>query len=51
VFLLSIYQNIRAYWRYRRCLIELSKLDDKTLRDVGMSRSEAYARAWQETRP
>ena len=46
----SIIRAVRAYWRYRSSLFALSQLDERMLRDIGMSRGELEGRAWQAAR-
>lgn len=41
---------IGAWRRYRRCMHELSKLSDRELADIGISRSGIMTVAWQSAR-
>jgi uncharacterized protein YjiS (DUF1127 family) len=38
---------IRAWWRYNESVRELARLNDRELADIGISRSEIPAVAWQ----
>lgn len=37
---------VRAWWRYDQSMRELSRLDDRELADIGLSRSDIPAVAW-----
>jgi len=41
---------IRAWWRYNESVRELTRLNDRELADIGISRSEIPAVAWQNAR-
>lgn len=41
---------LRAWWRYNESVKELSRLDDRELADIGISRSEIPSIAWQHAR-
>jgi len=38
---------VRAWWRYNESVRELARLDDRELADIGITRSEIPAIAWQ----
>jgi uncharacterized protein YjiS (DUF1127 family) len=40
MFVIAILARIRAYLRYRETMVELSRLTDRELDDVGLSRFE-----------
>jgi uncharacterized protein YjiS (DUF1127 family) len=40
---------IRRYARYRSELTCISQLDERTLRDIGLSRGELTTAAWRNT--
>ncbi len=42
---------IRRYARYRSELACISQLDERTLRDIGLSRGELKTAAWRNTAP
>jgi uncharacterized protein YjiS (DUF1127 family) len=37
---------LRAWWRYNESVRELGRLNDRELADIGISRSEIAAVAW-----
>jgi uncharacterized protein YjiS (DUF1127 family) len=41
---------VRAWWRYNEAVRELVRLNDRELADIGISRSEIAAVAWQNAR-
>ena len=41
---------VRAWWRYSESVRELARLNDRELADIGISRSEISAVAWQNAR-
>ncbi len=41
----SAFGAVRRYLRMRRALVELRQLDDRMLKDIGLSRSTLYASA------
>ena len=49
MFIASFVGTIIRYARYRAQLISFSKLDDRTLRDIGLSRGELRSAAWDMT--
>ena len=44
--LINTISAARRWMRYRRSLRALSFLDERTLRDIGLTRSGIYAAAW-----
>ena len=44
---LSLYRLLRALVRYRSSLTALSRLDDRELSDIGISRSDITRVAWE----
>ncbi len=44
--LINMISAVRQWMRYRRSLRALSFLDERTLRDIGLTRSELHATAW-----
>jgi uncharacterized protein YjiS (DUF1127 family) len=49
MFIVSFVGTIIRYARYRAQLVSFSKLDDHTLRDIGLSRGELRSAAWDIT--
>ena len=45
--LISLIALIRRYARYRSELTSISQLDERTLRDIGISRGELATSAWR----
>ena len=41
-----LFETIGRYLRYRHQLASINVLDDRTLRDIGLERSELRAAAW-----
>jgi uncharacterized protein YjiS (DUF1127 family) len=41
---------VRSWWRYNQSVAELARLSDRELADIGVSRSEITAIAWQNAR-
>jgi len=39
----DLLQTLRQHWKQQRTLAELERLDERTLRDIGISRSEIRA--------
>ncbi|MES2196731.1 MAG: DUF1127 domain-containing protein [Pseudomonadota bacterium] len=46
MFIASLVGAIAQYLRYRSQLTSISSLDDHTLRDIGLNRSELRSAAW-----
>ena len=49
MFIASLVGSIIRYARYHAQLVSFSKLDDRTLRDIGLDRSELRSAAWDMT--
>jgi len=47
--LISFIALIRRYGRYRSQLTSISQLDERTLRDIGISRGELVTAAWRHS--
>ena len=47
--LASILDLFRRYVRYRSQLSSIEELDERTLRDIGLSRGELVTAAWRYT--
>jgi uncharacterized protein YjiS (DUF1127 family) len=45
----SVWTRYRRYRRRRRDLAELASMDDRSLRDIGLSRTEIRAAIWEGT--
>lgn len=43
----TIARYLRIWRRYNRTLNELARLDDRELADIGMTRGDLYAKAWE----
>jgi len=41
---------VRDYWRYNESVRELSRLGDRELSDIGISRSDIHTVAWRSAR-
>jgi uncharacterized protein YjiS (DUF1127 family) len=41
-----LFDTLGRYLRYRTQLTSITELDDRTLRDIGIDRSELRATAW-----
>jgi len=41
---------LRAWWRYNESVRELARLNERELADIGITRSEIPAVAWQNAR-
>ena len=41
---------LRAWWRYNESVRELTRLNERELADIGITRSEIPAVAWQNAR-
>jgi uncharacterized protein YjiS (DUF1127 family) len=46
MFIASLIGTIGRYFRYRYQLASINQLDERTLRDIGIDRSELTAAAW-----
>jgi len=49
--LISLIALIRRYARYRSDLASISQLDERMLRDIGVSRGELATRSYNGRRP
>ena len=49
MFIASLIGAIRRYARYRSQLTSINQLDERTLRDIGVSRGELATAAWSMT--
>ena len=49
--LISLIALIRRYARYRSELASISQLDERMLRDIGISRGELVTRSYSGRRP
>ena len=47
----SLIALVRRYARYRSQLTSISQLDERTLRDIGISRGELVTRSYSGRRP
>ena len=45
----SLIALVRRYGRYRSELASISELDERTLRDIGISRGELATSAWRNS--
>jgi uncharacterized protein YjiS (DUF1127 family) len=43
----SVVRYLHAWRRYNKTMRELSRLSDRELADIGMSRSELTGKAWE----
>jgi uncharacterized protein YjiS (DUF1127 family) len=50
MFLAKLIRLVRAWFRYNESVRELSGLGDRELADIGISRSEIPAIAWQNAK-
>jgi uncharacterized protein YjiS (DUF1127 family) len=46
----SLVAALRTWKRYRVTVRQLSQLDNRTLQDIGLNRSDIHRAAWQSTR-
>lgn len=49
MFIASLIYAIKRYARYRSQLGSINDLDERTLRDIGISRGELVTAAWRMT--
>jgi uncharacterized protein YjiS (DUF1127 family) len=49
MFIASFIDAIRRYARYRSQLASINQLDERTLRDIGVSRGQLVTTAWSMT--
>jgi len=49
MFIASLIDTVRRYTRYRSQLDSINQLDERTLRDIGISRGELVTAAWRMT--
>ncbi|MGJ5180499.1 DUF1127 domain-containing protein [Bradyrhizobium oligotrophicum] len=47
MFVTAIFAALKRYVHYRTQLSYLDQLDERTLRDIGFSRDQMYAQAWE----
>ncbi|WP_257164950.1 DUF1127 domain-containing protein [Bradyrhizobium sp. SRS-191] len=47
MFITAIFDFLKRYTHYRAQLACLERLDDRTLRDIGVNRDQMYAQAWE----
>ena len=47
MFLAKLIRLFKAWQRYNQSVAELSRLDDRELADIGLSRSQIPAIAWE----
>ena len=45
-----LFDTIRRYLRYRENVSRISELDERILRDIGLTRGELCADAWDRAR-
>jgi uncharacterized protein YjiS (DUF1127 family) len=50
MFMAKLIRLLRAWWRYDESVRELSRLSDRELADIGVSRSEISKIAWESAR-
>jgi uncharacterized protein YjiS (DUF1127 family) len=50
MFISRFIRLLRSWWRYNESVAELARLSDRELADIGVSRSEITAIAWQNAR-
>jgi uncharacterized protein YjiS (DUF1127 family) len=46
MFIAFLYETVGRYLRYRSQLASIYELDDRTLQDIGLDRSELRSVAW-----
>jgi uncharacterized protein YjiS (DUF1127 family) len=47
MFTVLLFDSLKRYLHYRTQLLCIEQLDERTLHDIGFSRDELYAEAWQ----
>ncbi|MGC2777708.1 MAG: DUF1127 domain-containing protein [Bradyrhizobium sp.] len=47
MFVTAIFDFLKRYVHYRTQLAYVDQLDERTLRDIGFSRDQLHAEAWQ----
>ena len=50
MFIAKLIRLLRTWWRYDESVRELSRLSDRELADIGVSRSEINKIAWESAR-
>ena len=50
IHMLLAWRRFRRWRNFRRNVAELAAIDDRTLRDIGMSRTEILYEAWRHRR-
>ena len=50
MFIAKLIRLLRTWWRYDESVRELSRLSDRELADIGVSRSEISKIAWENAR-
>jgi uncharacterized protein YjiS (DUF1127 family) len=50
MFVAKLIRLLRTWWRYDESVRELSRLSDRELADIGVSRSEIGKIAWESAR-
>ena len=50
MYLTHLVAFVRRYMRYRATINELSQVDERTLRDIGLTRGQIIDAAWTCTR-
>jgi uncharacterized protein YjiS (DUF1127 family) len=50
MFISRFIRLLRSWWRYNESIRELTRLNDRELADIGISRSEIASVAWQNAK-
>jgi uncharacterized protein YjiS (DUF1127 family) len=50
MFIANIIRKINSWMRYRRNLVELGRLTDRELADIGIARQDLNRMAWEAAR-
>ena len=50
MFIINIIRKINEWTKYRRTVIELNKLSDRELRDIGVAHGDIERLAWETRR-